>query len=166
MKNNIKKFQEFIKENAVIDEILDKISDSGMDSLTPEEKNVLDGFSQTGKVPEKPKTKPTFIEASSPSSPKDIEVFVEKSQDGVLLLDFIDESEYEKFLEITGFDKKPSSMIKIIRSGQKAREGENYHLKREVLEMWIKEDRIIEIDDSYIMGYEVNMNGSSVKILS
>ncbi len=160
------KYLKRFNENKIIDGILDKISSGGVESLSPNEKSILDEYSATGKVPSTPKAQFGWDKTNDPTSKpnskmsSDIEVFIEKYEDGEILLDFIDTSEYQKFLKITNGEAKEESMILVTGFRQRGiEEGENYFLPKGVVEMWVKEERISDQSDSYLVGYEVNMEG-------
>ncbi len=166
------KYLKRFNENQVIDEILDKISNGGVDSLTSDEKSILDEYSKTGKSPSIPKhrssglNKPRIDPTGKPNEKlsSDIEVFIERYEDGQILLDFIDESEYQKFLKITKGRKQNESMILVTGFKQRGiNEGENYFLPKGVVEMWVNEGRISDNSDSYLIGYEVNMEGCTIR---
>ena len=106
---NIKTFSSFLNESSRLDQILDKISDSGMESLTRDELNYLNSMSNgTPYTPEnsddtvnqaKPELKRTFNDDDTMDDEEDDEDedFDDEDED---LYDDDPEYDYEKYKNI------------------------------------------------------------------
>lgn len=102
--------------------------------------------------------------------PEDILVYVEDvdlPNEGVLL-DFIDEKEYQNFQSITGYDfqdSQPSMIILTNYRGKKIQENTIYPIKPSTIQAWLDSDSISQQRiSSYLIRYEVGLQGSSSSV--
>lgn len=122
----IQKFKKFIRENKYIDDILDKISSHGMNSLNSREKEYL-----------KMSSKGDSVELG-------IKIIIVESKRGRLVFDFVSDGDHEKFTKSIGINCNEDlpRLTQINKYDKILMEGVKYTLNDKSLDTLIKKNRI------------------------